>query len=363
MRLPRPGAETLRAWLVSRAAVILLMAFAEWLQAMHGVGRSPLRPGDTGFFVWDGDWYRRIGAFGYHTAESLRFFPLVALPGRLVSPLGYAAAGIALILVVNVSALVYAEGLARLTAFELRDTTAARWVPWLTLLSPAAFVLVIGYAEATAGALAVWCFFALRRRQWLAAALAAYLGGLCRPVGVLLALPALVEAARGARGAVPGELARRALAVAAAPLGCVSYLAWVWVARGDPLLPFAVQQETNLRNGVLVFPGKELARAIQLEGRVVNGLVLLWIPVVVWLFVRVWRRLPASYTVFTAATLLLTFGTPRLASFVRYALAAFPLIMVAAASRPRSSRIVTLVVCCTGLAGYSILAFTHRYVP
>ena len=362
-RLPRPGADALRAWLVSRAAVVLLMAFAEYLQAMHGYGRTPLRPGDSGFFVWDGDWYRRIGAFGYVSDEALRFFPLVALPGRLVSPLGYAAAGVVLIAVVNVSALVYAEGLARLTRFELGDDTAARWVPWLTLLGPVAFVLVIGYAEATAGALAVWCFFALRRRQWLSAAAAAYLGGLARPVGVLLALPALVEAARSVGFVSRRELAARLLAVAAAPLGCATYLAWVWLTRGDPLLPFSVQQRGHLRSGVLTWPGEELARALRLEGAVTDVLVLAWVPVLLWLLVRVARRLPASYTVYTAAVLLLTFGTPRLASFVRYALAAFPLIMVAAALRSRSGRFVTLVVCCSGLAGYSVLAFAHRHVP
>ncbi|HVF03392.1 MAG TPA: hypothetical protein VNA20_00990 [Frankiaceae bacterium] len=362
-RLPRPGPDALRAWLVSRAAVLALLALATYLQRAHGFGKAPIRPGATGFFVWDGDWYRRIGAAGYDVTEALRFFPLVALPGRLVSPLGAFAAGVVLLVVVNASALVYADGLARLTAFELKDSTAARWVPWLVLLNPASYVLVLGYAEATFGALAVWCFFALRRRAWAAAAVAAYLGGLARPVGLLLALPALVEAVRGIGFVSRRELLARAVAVAAAPLGAATYFAWVWATRGDPMLPFSAQQAHGLRSGVLSSPVDELFRAARWDGSVQYNLVLLWLPLALLLLVLVARRLPASYTVYAAAVLLLTVGTPRLASFLRYALAAFPLIMVAAAPQRRGVRVVTLVVCCCGLAGYSVLAFAHSYVP
>jgi hypothetical protein len=196
---------------------------------------------------------------------------------------------------------------------------------------------------------------------------AAFLGGLTRPVGLLLALPALVEACRGVRVAPRREVAARALAVAAAPLGCVAYLGWVGLTRGDPLLPFTVQQRTEgLRHGTIVWPGEGLGAAWQAvlgHGHIWDALHLVGVPVAVWLLVLVARRLPASYTVYAAALFVLAVGTPKLASFERYALAAFPLIMVAAALRPASARIVTFVVCCSGLAGYSVLAFAHRYVP
>ena len=363
MRRLRPTPDALRAWLVSRAAVLVLMALAGYLQARYGIGRPPLRPGDSGFFVWDSDWYRRISAYGYQLDEALRFFPLVALPGRLLSPLGPLAAGVTLIVVANVSALVYADGLARLTAWELRDAEAARWVPWFTLLNPAAFVLVIGYAEATAGALAVWCFWSLRRQAWLQAAAAAFLGGLARPIGLLFAVPALVEAARGLRSAGRRELTARALAVAAAPLGCAAYLGWVWVTRGDPLLPFSVQQQDTLREGVLAWPGGLVVKAFLGEAGRAATLHAPWIPLVLLLFWLCARRLPASYTAYAAVVLVLTLGTPRLASMLRYAFAAFPLVMVAATLRPRGVRLVTLMVCCCALGGYSVLAFAHRYVP
>jgi hypothetical protein len=295
----------------------------------------------------------------------LRFFPLVALPGRLVAPFGAFAAGVAVLAVTNVSALFYADGIGRLTRLELGEG-AGRVAPWLALLNPASFVLVLGYAEATAAALGVWCFLALRRRAWGVAAGLAFLCGLARPVGLLLALPVLVEAVRGLRLTPRREVVARAVAVAAAPLGCAAYLLWVWVARGDPTLPFDVQQAGDLRSAVLVWPGEALGRgwpALRGDGQVVDALHLLGVPLAVGLFVLVARRLPASYTAFSAALLVVALGTPRLASFERYALAAFPLIMVAAALRPRSARIVTWIVCCSGLAGYSVLGFAHRYVP
>lgn len=363
MRLPRPDRNAVEAWLVSRAALLTLVAFTTYLQARHGVGKPWLRTGETGVFVWDGDWYRRIAVDGYTPAESLRFFPLVSLPPKLLAPLGAGAVALGLVVLVQASALAYADGMARLARFELRDETAARWAPWLTLLNPASYVLFVTYAEATAGALTVWCFLALRRRAWLWAALTAYLFGLSRPIGMVLALPALIEALRGVRLARGRELASRALAVAAAPLGCASYLGWVWATRGDPLLPFSVQQADNLREGVLTWPGGLIWNTVTGTTPLAAEMAVPWIPLVlVGLAVVAWR-LPASYTAFTAAILVLALGTPRLASFARYAFAAFPLIMVAAASRRRSVRLVTLIVCCCGLAGYSVLAFAHRYVP
>lgn len=358
--------EALRAWLVSRAALLALMALATYLQARHGFGQAPLRAGETGFFVWDAWWYAQIAAHGYVAEEALRFFPLTAMPGRVLAPFGPLAAGIGVLAVANVAALAYAEGVARLTRAELASEEAARFVPWLVLINPAAFVLVLGYAEALAGLLAVWCFWALRRGRWGSAAVAAYLGGLTRPVGVLLAVPALVEACRGLRDVRGRELAARVLAVAAAPLGCASYLAWVGVTRGDPLLPFEVQQADNLRSAVLVLPGEALGRAWHAmlgSGRPADAFHLFWVPVVLGLLVLVWRRLPLSYAAYTTLIVLLAVGTPRLGSFERYSLSAFPLIMVAAEPRSRRARAVTLVVCCCAYAGYSVLAFAHRYIP
>jgi hypothetical protein len=351
-----------RAWLVSRAAVVLLVAVAVWLQARHGYGRAPVRPDATGFFVWDGGWYRDIAAHGYGgvAREGLRFFPLVPL---LAMPFGRFA-GAALLVVVGGSALAYAEGLVRIARAEWGDERVAGRAAWLALLNPVAFVLVLAYAEATAAALAVWTFWALRRRSWWLAAVLAFGAGLARPVGLLLALPVLVEALRGWRTA--RDLPARALAVCAAPLGCLAWLVWCGVAYGDALAPFRVQQASDLRGGVLGSPWTALARAWRAAtggGRVVVALHLVWVPLVLWLLWLAWRRLPASYAAYSTAVVLLAVGTPRLASFERYALSAFPLLLVAARTRSRVGLVTLGVACGLGLAGYTILAIASLYVP
>ena len=346
-----------RAWLVSRAAVLALMAVATYLQVRHGYGRAPVRPGATAFFAWDGGWYRDIAERGYADPDALRFFPLFPMSARLLGPL----AGVVLVVVANLSALAYAEGLVRLTAFELGDRAASR-VPWLALLSPAAFVLAIAYAEATAAALAVWCLYAVRRGRWLPAAAFAFGAGLARPVGLLLALPVLVEALRAWRS----DTLRRVVAVAAAPAGCAAYLLWCAVARDDALAPFRVQQRSELRGGVLAAPWPALGRAWRavLELGPWNlALRFVWIPVFLALLVLVARRLPASYAAYAAPLLLIALGTPRLASFERYALTAFPLLMAAATLRSRLGWVALRVSFTAAVPLYAILAFTNRYVP
>lgn len=280
--------------------------------------------------------------------------------------MGAFAAGAAVLLVANVSALAYAGGLVRLTTFELGDRAVARRAAWLALLNPAAFVLVLGYAEATAAVLAVWTLYALRRRSWWLAAALAFGCGLSRPTGLLLALPAAVEAAPGWRALTRTETVRRVVAVVAAPAGCLAYLLWCGVARGDALGPFREQQASDLRGGIVVWPGKALAFAwheFVLGGSVRVALHLVWVPVVLALLVLAWRRLPASYAAYSLAVVVLAVGTPKLASVERYSMSAFPLLMAAATIRSRPLRWVLAAACVGGFAAYAVLAFANVYVP
>jgi hypothetical protein len=73
---------------------------------------------------------------------------------------------------------------------------AVRRVVVFASLAPPAFVLVMGYAEALFGLFAVCCLAGARTHRWEWAALGGALAALCRPVGVLLIAPVLVEVAR-----------------------------------------------------------------------------------------------------------------------------------------------------------------------
>ena len=74
----------------------------------------------------------------------------------------------------------------RLALRETGDPGTARRAAWFAALFPAAAVLVLGYAEATAMMLGVVVFLGLRSRRFGWAIGAGFLAGLCRPVGVLL---------------------------------------------------------------------------------------------------------------------------------------------------------------------------------
>jgi hypothetical protein len=82
------------------------------------------------------------------------------------------------------------------------------------------------------------------------------------------------------------------------------------------------------------------------------------------LLVVVWRRLPGSYTAFTAVTLLVALSAENLDSFERYALGAFPLLLALAMVTRRDIVERTVLTLAAGaLVGYSVLAFFGVSVP
>src|SRR5206468_2888017 len=153
----------------------------------------------TGLMSWDADWYRRIATHGYGglPQRTLRFFPLHPLLGKILSLPLAGHVDWALLLIANAFALVLGALVHRLVMVEKDDSRLAARAAWLIALSPPAFVLVMGYSEPLALSLAVACFLALRSQHWGWAAAAGLLAALTRPVGVLLMIPALVEAGRG----------------------------------------------------------------------------------------------------------------------------------------------------------------------
>src|SRR5213079_1215555 len=122
-------------------------------------------------------------------------------------------AGIGLLIVANVSALVAGAVLYRLAWWERHDADLCRRALWIAYLAPPAFVLVMGYAEATLMVFGAVVLFGARSRRWWVAAIAGFLAGITRPVGVLLAIPTFVEAVRDRHRLARSELVARVAAV------------------------------------------------------------------------------------------------------------------------------------------------------
>jgi hypothetical protein len=211
-------------------------------------------------------------------------------------------------------------------------------------------------------------FLALRQRRWNWAVVGGLLAGLTRPLGVLLVIPATIEALRGFRRDASSWRERVVrLAAAGAPgAGGVVYLVWSWIAYGDPLRPLRLQQEFDRRGGFENPVRRLIESADQLAGGVDlgSGLHFPWaIGFLVLVAVCFWK-LPASYGWFAGAVLVLSLGAGNLDSLERYGLSAFPLVVALAIvvrwawlERP------ALVLAAAGLVTYATLAFLGAYVP
>jgi len=362
--------EVLPAWIVARVVVVAALVAAR-------TGATTLRPHDPaalqrahqGLLGWDAGWYQSIAAHGYVGAgqQSVRFFPLYPLFGRFLGAIPGIGIGTALVAVANVSALLAMAGLWLLVRHDLGDSGMARRSVWLLALAPSAYSLVLAYSDATLLLCSVVTFLGARTDRWWWAAAAGLAAGADRPVGVLLAVPLVVEvwAGRHDVGTRTGWAAR--VAASAAPLiGAGAYLVWVGHRFADTWLPFTVQEQNGHR-GQFAVPVSAMWHDVDdaLHGHHLgSALHVAWVAVCIALAVVAWMRLPRSYALFAVAVLAVSLSSTNLDSFERYALGGFPLV-VAASLHTASRRVELAVLAASGLAmaGYATLAFLGVVVP
>jgi hypothetical protein len=373
--------EALLPFLVARAIVLGVLALAHFVvDRTHPQTMGVAARVHEGLLGWDAGWYETIARVGYAPLgkQSLRFFPALPVLGHALAWLPGVGDGAAVVIVSNVAALGATALLFVLVRRELGDVDVARRALWIISLAPAAFVLVMGYAESTLLALVLGVFLALRpgdqvetaggsalRPHFALVALLGFGAALTRPIGVLVALPVAVELVRwwprmGRRSQLAGLVG-----VVAPLVGVAVFLAWADHVVGDLWAPLRVQLESS-HHGGLSDPFVTLfhdARGI-LHHHVGTALHVPWVLAALVLLIVCWRRLPAAYTVFAAAVMAVAVAGSNLDSFERYALSAFPLSIAAAllCRGPRVERAV-MTLLATGLAGYALLAFLNISVP
>ncbi len=292
-------------WIVARVLVVGALALARVVFDDIGSGPRPVQL-RQGLFAWDAAFYRDLAEHGYSALgrPALRFFPLVPLLARGLGTVLLDHTAVALIVLVNGSALVLGALLHRLVVRETGDDGLAARATWFIAVFPPAAVLVMGYAEATAMALAVGTFLAMRTRRWWLAAVTAFLVGLARPVGVLLALPLAIEATRDWRTTSSSERIQRIVAVLAPVSGVAAYLVWAGARFGDAFEPIG------------------------------------------------------------AVTVVVALSAHNLDSLERYAMSAFPLIIgLGIVTSPHDAERGALGIAAGGLVGYSLAAFLGLAVP
>ncbi|MET1002122.1 MAG: mannosyltransferase family protein [Acidimicrobiia bacterium] len=354
-------------YVLSRAFVVVALGISRLVVDELAVVPRPLAV-DQGLLAWDAAWYADIARGGYDAvaAEGLRFFPLVPLLARAVAWFPGVDTNLALLLVANLSAFGLGFVLYRLAWFERHDDAFARRAVWLVYLAPPAFVLVMGYSEATFMLLAAVVLLALRQQRWWVAAFAGLLAGGCRPIGLLLAVPALVEAVQQRRALTGRDIAARVTAVVAPVLGCFAYLTWAVDRTDDFFAPFRIHEDPT-RRGSVKFPVTNVVDTAQSfldGGHNTAGMHLVTVALLAALLVVLGRRWPASYTCYAGAALLLSLTASNLDSLERYALSTLPFVLaIADVADTEARERVVLVAAAAGLVGASVLAFTGVIVP
>lgn len=283
---------------------------------------------------WDACWYEHIAVSGYLLGESsTAFFPLYPLLMRVAGWLfgGDPTAGG--LFVSSAAFVVAGVGLYRLVGSDFDRETARRALVYLALF-PVSFFLFAPFTEALFLACAVWALGSARRGEWRVAAVAALLAGLTRTQGSLLLFPLAWEVARQWRGdhVASNRPPKWAGVVPLLPvLALVAFTLYgKLVAGASPFQAQASWRYTLHAPWTVVQLSWNYLRA---RGDAIEAFNLACFAGAVGILALGARRIPASYTLFTAPQLILI-GTRAslspLMSTSRFVLVLFPLFVILA---------------------------------
>ncbi|MGW7067688.1 hypothetical protein ACWGII_18410 [Streptomyces sp. NPDC054855] len=325
---------------------------------------------------WDCDWYLKIADTGYADtlgtridANNLAFFPLHSLlirAGSLLVPEPRGAVGLAIAVTCSFLAAwgIFAVG-ERLYG---RRAGVLLAVLWGSL--PVALVQWMGYTESLFTALTAWALYAVLTGRWIWAGSLAALAGLTRPTGVALAaavsLAALLALWRARRGGGTAGRPRLLLGALLAPLGWLSYVAWVGLRLGRWDGYFAVQKlwHNEWDGGVATLRTVQDLLSVQRPQLFLMMVTATLLASVALFVLSVGDRQPLPLLVFTGLLLLIVLGSkgvyfPR----ARFLLPGFPLLLPLAAALSRARTHVAVTVTATAaltsaaFGGHMLLAW------
>ena len=318
---------------------------------------------------WDSVHYLRIAHSGYYGTD-MAFFPLYPYLIKFLTPL----AGNGLVAGLLISNVAFFFGLLyfyKLVEHQYTRAVAHRAVFYVSIFPTAIFFSAV-YTEALFFALTVASFYYIREHKWLAAGILGFFASLSRVEGVLLFLPLAIEVFSPSPLQALRDLVRRPertlkiLAGAALiPLGLLTYMALLWVIRGDPLYFSHVQSHWNrhlappwvsIQHAFRVIAHAKSAQTISNQAIEVVFTALM-LGVLGFGFLRL--KLP--YTAFMIASIAVPMSTSSLMSMPRFALVLFPMFVILALWGGRSWVNSAIVAFSLPLLGLFTVLFANWY--
>ena len=262
---------------------------------------------------------------------------------------------------------------------------SAAGVLYLTLRPlPASIFLNSGMTEPLFMLFTVLCFYALQKKKYLAAGIAAACAGFTRSPGVLLAVPLAIEGigycVRRARSGkkVGSAIAEIVLSLVISTFGTLAYFYINKVVAGDWFM-FSVYQKSNWSQGLGFFFDTarymyqraigDLKAALgsgAFNGTNITSVFVLFLPTVALivltplLILRRARKLPAAYTLHFLAYFALAMGCTWLLSAMRY-LSVVPAIIAAIAMSCKSEERTAAIFTVSAIA-YACYIFMYMRV-
>jgi Gpi18-like mannosyltransferase len=317
---------------------------------------------------WDAVHYLDISNRGYYGTD-MAFFPLYP---SLIHFVGHFT-GHELIAGLLISNIAFFFGLLffyKLAEHQFNRAIAHRAIFYVSIFPTAIFFSAV-YTESLFFALTVASFYYIREHKWITAGLIGALAALTRSEGVLLVVPFAIELIATARTMplsrffAPARLQRVLVGLAAIPLGLGLYMAWLWVLHGDPLYFSHVQTNWNRH---LAWPWVAGYNAYKIVAHSKSLLVtadeLIEIAFTVLMVVVTIAgafRLRASYTAYSALSIIVPMSTASLMSMPRFALVLFPMFLVLAIWGSRSSVNSAIVAFSLPLLGLFTVLFADWY--
>ncbi|MEO8789112.1 MAG: mannosyltransferase family protein [Candidatus Tumulicola sp.] len=321
--------EVLLDFVATRAAIIVIAELAAVI-----IGQRPGTHVEESQHVllsvwgrWDAVHYIDIATRGY-LGTDMAFFPLYPLLIKLIG----AFAGnhlVAGLLVSNASFFFGLLFLYRLLEREYDRSVARRAIFYVSIFPTAVFFSAV-YTESLFFMLTVASFYYMRAGRWWIAGAIGFLAALSRVEGVLLIVPFLMEwfAAMRARTASPFGV----LAAGLISLGLVTYMAYLWVLRADPLYFSHVQIHWNRH---LAFPWVSVINAFEKIAHATTALLIAnqsleiaFTLLMLGVLAFGWKSLRPSYIAYMALSILVPMSTSSLMSMPRFALVLFPMFVI-----------------------------------